>query len=324
MVFIRLNWSKLATEVPNTEGKAASLILLNANLCLYLTTYMRSNLKLATIIATGILLVSASSYAQRGGRLGIIMGAAKTSINNADDKSAPADKLLPIGTAGFQRGVEVGYMWRFFGLSAQVMGSQFGQKYKLGNYNATTRLNYIRPTILLNGTTSTKKDFRLTAQIGGYLGMLTSYKDVVQGANAVTGEPEQTLIENLNYTVTGPNELDATVSKPIYYNSDAGLVFALGMEFRFTSRVIFGLQGRIDMGMETIENYDKMKLKYNLNETAYSVDYEHWRNTPYKYRTDLLYTGVRKPSTNAATGAYLTLRYVLQSRTVMEYEMDGY
>jgi hypothetical protein len=285
---------------------------------------MSFNFKYSTIAAAGLLLLSINSFAQRGGRLGVVMGAASVSINNADDKNAPDSVLLPIGTAGFQRGIEVGYMWRYVGISAQVMGSQFGQKYKLGNYNAKTSLNYIRPTILINATTTTKKDFRLTAQVGGYLGMLTTYKDVVQGANAITNEPEQTLIENFDYTTTGPDKLNATLSKPIYYNSDAGLVFALGGEFRFAPRWIFGMQARMDMGLETIENYDKLKFRYDLNGTPYSVDYEHWKNTPYKYRTDALYTGVRKPSTNSALGGYLTIRYVLQSRTVMEYEMDGY
>jgi hypothetical protein len=282
--------------------------------------------KLPFCIALLVLLVCLhlGAHAQRGGRIGLVMGLANTKINNVNDANAPDEKLLPISTLGWQRGIEFGYSWRYFGIGGQLMGSQFGQNYKLGNTNGSTKLNYIRPTVLVNGTTNTKNNVRGFIQFGGYYGILVTAKEMWTTRDPATGVLDQVTILNNLYTQTGTQNITGTLSNGIYYKSDAGVVAAVGGEFRFRPKWLIGITMRMDVGMESLENYNKEKLRYTVGTTSVSGDYEHWRNTPYKYRYESFYNGVRTPSTNSALGAYLSLKYVLQSNTVLLYEMDGY
>jgi hypothetical protein len=278
----------------------------------------------SAILLLSMLCASFNSYGQRGGRVGIIMGAAAVGLGNANDDAAPDSMLARVPTKGFQRGVEVGYSWRYFGIGAQIMGSQFGQNYKVGQYSASTRLNYLRPTVVLTGTTNTKNDVRATIQIGGYYGALLNYTEQMRGVNPSTGVIDEVNITNTTYTQTGSQNINGTLSKGIYYNSDAGIMVAAGGEFRFKPHWLVGLQFRYDMGMEALENYETSKLTYDAGNTTIKQDYAHWQFMPYKYRYESFYNGVRTPSSNGAMGAYLSLRYVIQSNTVLMYEMDGY
>jgi Outer membrane protein beta-barrel domain len=262
--------------------------------------------------------------AQRGGRLGIVTGAASIQMVNADDNAADKTKLKSIATLGWQRGVELGYTWRYFGLSLQVMNSQFGQKYMIGSNFAQTKLNYTRPTLLFNFTSNPRNDIRFSGFLGGALGFLNSYSDVSQTVNPITGMLTTTTYSNKTFTINDTGKLNGTLSDGVYFKTDNSLVVGLGAEFRFSERWLVAVHGRLDYGIEKLENYDNLKLKYSIGNQDYSKDYQHWRGKPSKYEYSPFYSGVRKPSSNLAYGMYVSIKYIIPSQHILEYEMNGY
>jgi Outer membrane protein beta-barrel domain len=262
--------------------------------------------------------------AQRGGRLGIVTGAASISMVNADDNATDKAKLKAIPTLGWQRGVEIGYAWRYFGVSMQLMHSQFGQKYLLGSNFAQTKLNYTRPTVLFNFTSNPKNDIRFSGFLGTAIGFLNSYSDMVQTVNPVTGMMTTTTFANKTFKISDTGTLSGTISDNVYFKTDNSLVVGLGAEFRFAERWLVGVHGRLDYGLEKLENYDNLKKKYSIGNQNYSTDYLHWVGKPNKYEYAPFYNSVRKPSTNMAYGMYLSIKYIIPSKHILEYEMNGY
>jgi hypothetical protein len=265
-----------------------------------------------------------SVSAQQGARIGVVIGAANTSMVNADDAKANDNILKLVPTFGFQKGLDFAYHWRFIGVGAQLMSSQFGQKYNFYGQAQQTRLNYIRPSLLIHFNTNPKRDIRFSGYIGGAYGMLNNYKEISQISNPLTKAITYTTFSNKEYTIADTSTINGTISEGIYYKTDASIIAALGLDFRFDKRWLIGLHARADYGMEKLENYDKVKQKFNIGTNVYSYDYEHWRNKPSKYDYQPLYSNVRASSTNLAMGLYISVKYLLLSEAVKEYERYGY
>jgi hypothetical protein len=271
-----------------------------------------------------VLCVGLHANAQQGGRIGVIAGVANVSMVNADDAKTNPNILKMIPTFGFQKGLDAAYHWRYFGVGAQLMSSQFGQQYNYYGMHQQTRLNYIRPSFLVHFNSNPKHAIRFSGYVGGAYGILNNYKDVSQVANPLTKRITYTTYQNSEFSITDTSTISGTLDKGIYYASDASIIGALGADFRFNQRWLIGLHARVDYGMEKLENYEKIKQKYTINNTAYSYDFEPWRNKPSKYDNQPLYSGVRTPSSNLAVGVYISIKYLLLSDQVLEYERYGY
>jgi hypothetical protein len=268
--------------------------------------------------------VAITAQAQQGGRFGLLMGVNKVSMVNTDDDKVSTDILVKAPTFGFAKGIEAAYHWRWFGLGAQLTHAQTGQKYSYYGQTQETRLRYYKPTLLLHFNTNPKKDIRLSGFVGGAYGILNKYHEISQITNPVNGAITYTTFTNKEFSITDTGTITGTLSNGIYYNTDASFVAGLGVDFRLSTTWLFGIHYRMDMGMEKLENYDKIKQKYSINNVNYSYDYEHWKYRPSKYDYQPLYTGVRPASTNMAHGIYFSLKYLLLSEAVKEYERYGY
>ncbi len=270
-------------------------------------------------------LITLNVFAQRGARIGFLMGVGKTSITSADDKAAPANTLKLLPSGGYSFGVEAGYHWRFMNASIQFAQTKNNQSYNYFGNNAYTSLNYFRPTALIGFNSNMNKNVRFIGQIGAAYGLLTSYKEVVRGFNPVTGAITYEEFSNTNYTFRDTNTTTGTLSEGLYYKSDISAIVAIGMEIRMSKRWNLTLQTRVDYGLEALENYNKIKTTTTVNEiTSTNPNYEHWRYTPYKFETDYFYNGVRKPSKNLSIGGFFSFKYSIPSKKILDIEMDEF
>jgi Outer membrane protein beta-barrel domain len=277
------------------------------------------------IICTFLLLTIATiSAAQQGGRIGVVGGVAFTAMQNADDQKAGNGTLQMLPTFGFQTGLEFGYSWRYIGVSAQLIKSQAGQRYNFMGQTQETRLNYVKPTLLIHFNSNPKETIRFSGFIGGAYGVLTSYKEISQITNPITKAITYTTIHNTDYTIQDTGIIQGTLSNGIYYKSDALAVAGLGIDCRVNERLLLGIHARMDFGLEKLENYDKIKQKFVANNVSYTYDYEYWRNRPSKYDYQTIYEKVRPGSNNLLGGLYVSLKYILASKQVREYERYGY
>ena len=286
---------------------------------LFIQIYMHKIFRVLILLA-----LTLPTFAQQGGRIGIISGVANTSMVNADDTKADdrVFKLLP--TFGFSSGIELSYNWRYFGVGAQLMKSQAGQRYNYYGQTQETRLNYIKPTFLIHFNSNPKNPVRFSGYFGAAYGILNSYKEISQITNPVTRAITYSTIQNKEYTMQDTGFIAGTLSDGIYYKSDASVVAALGADFKWSNSWLFGIHARLDMGMEKLENYDKLKQKYTVGATTYTYDYEHWKYRPSKFDYQPTYNGVRATSTNMSMGIYVSIKYILMSKEVREYERYGY
>jgi hypothetical protein len=275
-----------------------------------------------------IIIVLLSSYVgvfgQQGARVGLVTSANLISMVNADDAAASDNVLKQLPTFGMQNGLDVAYHWRFVGIGSQFLFSQNGQKYTFYGQRAETKLNYFKPTLLIHFNTNPKNDVRLSGYLGGAYGILRNYAEISQITNPVTKAITYSTYQNKNFSIIDTGNLNGTISEGIYYPSDASVVGALGLDFRMNTRWLMGIHFRIDLGMEKLENYNKVKLKYSIDNVPYSFDYEHWKNRASKFDEQNLYTAVRKPSTNLSYGAMISIKYLILNDAVREYERYGY
>jgi hypothetical protein len=284
---------------------------------------MRQMNKLYSILV--LLCIAASSNAQQGGRFGVLSGVAFTSMQNADDNKVGVNTLRMVPTFGFQTGIELGYSWRFVGISAQLVKSQAGQRYTFFNQTQETRLNYLKPTVLVNFNSNPKHTIRFSGFLGGAYGILTSYKEISQITNPINKAIIYTTIHNNDFTIQqDTSTINGTFSNGIYYKSDAMVVGGLGLDCRLSEKLLLGIHARVDLGLEKLENYDVLKQKYTVNNVAYTYDYEYWRYRPSKYEYQTIYNGVRPGSANLLGGLYVSLKYIMMSKEVREYERYGY
>ncbi len=273
------------------------------------------------ILAIAVLFVFVAN-AQQGGRISAFTGATKVSLTNADDSKAAGLQLLP--TAAAQYGVEVGYGWRYFGIGFQLARFTNGQRYNYYGQFQKTCLQYVKPSFLLRFNSNPKNDVQFTGFVGGYYAALTNYKDESQLVDPVTKAITYNTIANKTFSLQDTGSIAGTISNGIYYSSDAGAIAGIGLDFRLTQTWHLGISARVDIGVEKLENYDKMQQKYTIGKTAYTYDYEHWRYKPSKFDYQPLYNGVRASSTNMSTGVFVNLTYLLLSREVRDYERYGY
>jgi hypothetical protein len=285
----------------------------------FIKIYMR---KLITI--SSLLLLSLYVSAQQGGRVGIIGGITKISMVNNDDAAANKKILQLLPTMGTNIGLEASYNWRFFGLGMQLMRSELGQNYNFYGQSAQTRLNYTKPCLFLAANSNPKNDIRFSMQLGAYYGILNNYSETSRILNPVTGNLNYTTFINKEFTITDTGMINGTIDKGIYFNSDAGAFGAIGVDVRFAPMWLVGIHARADYGMEKLENYEKQKQKYVIGEQTYSFDYEHWKGRTSKFDYQPTFTGVRTASTNMSMGVYISVRYLLMSQAVKEYEKYGY
>jgi hypothetical protein len=271
------------------------------------------------------LAISLPGIAQRGGRLGVVYGVANTKLMNADDQKAKENILKMLPTYGAQYALEAGYNWRYAGVFAQVMRNNYGQKYTRDGYlPAMTKLKYIRPVIGFNFNSDPAKDVRFVGCLGAGFGRLISYSDISNAYNPSTGRIATTTYSGTNITMTDTSTLSGQLNDGIYYNSDGNAFLGLGTEIRVDKRWLFGIMLRGDYGLEKVENYDVLKRTEIVNGAALTTNYEHWRYAPSKYERDYFYTNTRSASNNFAIGAYFSLKYILPSKALLDYEMDGF
>jgi hypothetical protein len=272
-----------------------------------------------------ICLFSNIAKGQRGGRLGMVTGVSAISINNPNDLAADDKKLAVLPTKGVHYGVEVGYNFRYFGISAQLLRSQAGQKYLIGSsLPEQTRFVYAKPTILFHFNSNPKNDVRFSGYLGTAYGMMTKFTEDTYFPNPVTGQITTSNWTDKQLTLTDTGVIKADVTQQIYATSDLSLILALGTEVRLAKRWLLGMHARMDMGLQPIENLNKLTLKYQDADLGSVINYEHWKNTPYKYTKDLTYTKVRAESKNMSMGVFISLKYILFSGTIYDYEMEGY
>jgi hypothetical protein len=291
---------------------------------LYLMQLFNKNMsKIYSILL--VLCIGLQVNAQQGGRFGVVSGVAFTSMLNADDSKAGVNTLRLLPTFGYQTGVEVGYSWRYVGLSAQLMKSQAGQRYNFFGQTQETRLNYVKPTVLINFNSNPKHTVRFSGFVGGAYGILTNYKEISQITNPITKDIVYTTINNSDYTIQqGNSTINGTLSDGIYYNSDAIVIAGLGLDCRLNEKLLLGIHARLDFGLEKLENYSILKQKYTVNNVPYTYDYEYWRYRPSKYEYQTIYNNVRQGSSNLLGGIYVSLKYIMMSKEVREYERYGY
>jgi hypothetical protein len=277
------------------------------------------------LLVLGLTFICHSLLAQRGGRLGVVYGVARTSMMNADDSKADARVLKLLPTYGAQKGLEIGYGFRYFGISLQIMRNKYGQAYLRDNYlTARTSLTYTRPSVVLNFNSNPAKDVRFCGNVGVGYGFLNKLSDVANYHNPATGVITTASYSKTEYTITDTNVQKGFLSNSIYYNSDVTAFGSLGMEVRMNPRWLVAFTLRGDFGLEKLENYDAIKKTVLNGTTSTTSDYEHWRYSPTKYERDFMYSGVRAASNNFAAGMYISIKYVIPSKAIMDYEMSGF
>lgn len=277
------------------------------------------------LIIITLSILSISTNAQRGGRLGATYGVASTQMSNANDAAADAKILKALPTAGSQYGLELGYMWRYFGISLQVMRNHYGQNYLRDNYlPASTKLTYTRPSFVVNFNSNPAKTVRLCGYGGLGYGLLNKYRETAAYHNPATGVIRTEEYTKSSFTISDTNTVSGFLNDNIYYRSDATAFGALGAEIRIDQKWLCNFMVRVDYGLEKLENYERMKRTVVNGSQTITTDYEHWRYAPSKFERDFMYTGVRTGSSNFATGIYFGVKYILASKAVLDYEMDGY
>jgi hypothetical protein len=277
------------------------------------------------LILFSLSFLSISAIAQRGGRLGMVYGVAKTSMQNKDDLAVDKKILQLLPTAGSQYGVEAGYAWRYFGVSMQIMRNHYGQAYLRDNYlTARTRLTYTRPSFILNFNSNPAKDVRICGYFGAGYGTLNKYKDVANYHNPATGAITTAEYANSNFTISDTNTVGGYLSSGIYYKSDVTAFGALGTEVRIDKRWLCNLMLRTDYGIEKLENYNKTKRTFVNGTATTTSDYEHWRYSTSKFERDVNYSTIRTASNNFAFGLYFGFKYIIPSKAILDYEIDGF
>jgi hypothetical protein len=271
-----------------------------------------------------LLLSNTVVHAQQGARIGFVSQAGIVGMVNADDDGADDAALKVLPTFGTQNGIDAAYHWRYFGIGAQLLYTRNGQKYNYFSQTAETKLNYIKPCLLIHFNTNPKNPVRLSGYVGGAYGALQNYAEISQITNPVTKAITYTTFKNNEFSIQDTGFVSGTLSEGIYYKSDASIVGSLGLDFRMSQRWLLGMHFRVDLGMEKLENYNKIKMRYEINNVPYTFDYEHWKNKITKFETQPLYNSVRKPSTNISYGVIVSLKYLILSEAVNEYERYGY
>jgi hypothetical protein len=278
------------------------------------------------IICIGLFLVfAAQSFAQQGARVGLLTGVTSISMQNADDNAAKSRGLQLLPTYGFQFGGEFAYMFRYFGVGFQLTHTQAGQRYNYNDEFQKTSLRYIKPTLVAHFTSNPKNLVRFSGYVGGYFSSLYNYKEESQTNNPVTNAISYSTIHNNEYTVQDTGFARYQLNKGVYFATDAGLVAAIGADFRLDQNWMFGIHTRVDYGMEKLENYEKIKLTTIQDDgKTFTTDYEHWRRRRSKWDYQPGYNQVRASSTNMSYGVFISLKYILLSNAVKEYERYGY
>jgi hypothetical protein len=265
--------------------------------------------------------------AQRGGRLGVITGVSKISLNNANDKAAGESKLALLNTMGAHYGIEAGYHFRYFGVSAQLMRSQAGQKYMVGGINpARTSFTYVKPTFLIHFNSNPKNEVRLSGYLGAAYAAMTNYYDIYTTPDPFTGGVRSAVWNNKNLTIASDTGLlKGNVNQQIYNTSDVHLVAALGIDVRLATKWLLGVHTRMDMGMQPIDNLNKLSFKYENPLIPSDLTYEPWKNIRHRFAApDLTYKTIRTETNNMSLGVFVSLKYLLFSAANYEYEMNGY
>jgi hypothetical protein len=270
-------------------------------------------------------LIAFNLQAQRGARVGLLMGVSNTRLLNADDAKANKSLLKTVPSFGYTYGAELGYHWRFVNMAFQFSGSQNNQNYAMNGQHGKTTLNYARPTALIGFNSNMNKKTRFIAQLGAAYGFLTSYKEFESRTNPVTDQIEYTEFTNNTFTIRDTGLTSGTISEGLYYKSDISAILNLGVEVQLQKRWVMAVSLRTDYGLENLENYNKIDLKITSITPEYrNQAYEHWRYTPYKFDTDYFYNGVRTPSHNFAFGGFVSIKYSIPSKRILDIEMDEF
>lgn len=272
-----------------------------------------------------IILISAIStqlIAQNEARFGIFAGVNYTSLMNSKDKAF--GDYLP--TFKPTLGIEAGYHFTLFktlplGFSVQLSNNKTGQNYH-GNYADSTsyyaysRLNYIRPGAALHFGTNPRRLVALSFSVGATLGFLTNYQEKFE---LIRYNNDRMIIDIKNTDVMYYDtvKIKGSLTAQMYNKTDMTVFGSMGFDVMLSKRMVFGVYGRYDMGMKSVENRNSMKINME-SEPPTSIFWTPY-NLDVKYRGPIDLTAKREDTKNVFYGVYFSLKYRIFNSERIEF-----
>jgi hypothetical protein len=265
--------------------------------------------------------ISSQAIAQNEGRFGIFGGVNQTTLSNAKD--AAYGDYLP--TFKPTIGVDAGYFFTLFkaipiGFSVQLSNNKLGQNYH-GEYEdstsfyAYTRLNYLRPGIALHLGSNRRRLVALTFSAGATMGFLTNYQERFE---LIRYNKDRYIfdIKNTEANLYDTVNTRGTLSAPMYNKTDMTVFGTLGFDVLLSKKIVFGINGRFDMGMSPVENRNAMTINYD-NASA-PTPFKPY-NLVVKYRGPVDLTAQRDETTNLFYGVYISFKYRIFNEEKIEF-----
>ena len=267
-------------------------------------------------------LVFHHSYSQNEGRVGIFAGINRTSLSNAKDKAA--GDWMPTFKPSI--GLEAGYYYTLFkklpmGFNTQISYTQLGQNYN-GDYADSTsfyaysRLNYLRIGLGMHFGSNMRRQVAFTLDAGVNYGMLLNYQERYE---LIRYNNDRFILDaqNTDFNVYDTVSRVGTLTAPLYNKTDLTVYGALGLDFLLSKRIVFGFCGRMDMGMNTVEN-SATKINVNYNSNPPQTESFAPFNTPSKFRGPVDAKIKRDKTTNQYYGIYFSFKYRLFNEEKIE------
>jgi hypothetical protein len=261
-------------------------------------------------------------FAQNEGRLGFFTGINNTRLSNPQDKAF--GDYLP--TFKSNLGIDAAYHFTLAKVIASALGSEFsftslGQNYRGAyqdgtSYFAYSRLRYVRMGLYFNVGTPMRKTVAVTYGAGLSYGFLSGYQDRYE---LVRNNNSRYIIDvkNTNIEFTDTSTVKGALSAPLYNKTDLTFFNKLGVDFLFGENLVFSIYGRMDMGLQGVENLTKFTYT-SLTTPSITADYKPYHSV-LKYRTPVTTTIKRSETKNVYGGIYLALHYRIWDKNKTEY-----
>ena len=107
------------------------------------------------------------------------------------------------------------------------------------------------------------------------------------------------------------------MNAPLYKKTDLTFFNKLGVDFLIGDNLVFSIYGRMDMGLQGVENLTKHTYT-TLTQPSETKDYKPY-NVKVKYRSPVQTTIVRDETKNIYGGVYLALHYRIWDKNKTEY-----
>lgn len=283
-----------------------------------------------TIAVLCLSIVYLHVLAQNEGRIGIFSGVNQTMLFNADD--AKFGDYLP--TIKPTIGVEAAYHFTAFkhlplGISLQLTRSSLGQNYRGAyvdstSYYAYSRLTYVRPGLALHFGTNPRKQVSLEMTAGINYGFLTGYQERYE---LIRYNNDRFILDIKDNEVTkyDTSEVTGTLTSSLYKKTDKAAFGSLGLNFLIARDWVFGFFGRLDYGLDDVENKSKININYDTQPST-SENFKLF-NSKVKYHGPVSDQITHSKTTNLSYGVFLTLKYRIFNKEKIEFyyrENDKY